>query len=407
MPSTQIISLNETFIKLFAENSFAEFLLLSVQSVLNFIMTYEANEILKSERNQSSEGQQRYRNGYRTRQLNSRLGKLQLKVPRFRTGSSYFPSFLSRYKKTEQALVAVIQEAYINGVSTRKMSSVLEKMGIEEMSKSMVSRLCSSLSEESEAFRLRPILKPVPYLYLDATYFKTTQDGLNCLLMAYGVSDSGRREILGFELVSSESESSWDGFIGHLKEKGLSGVELVISDAHAGLKKAVFKELLGAKWQRCLVHFGRNILDVTPKKLKDEVVRQLGDFRTAENKELARNKYHQLISFMSDHKKVVQRLESAEEDILHYFDFPEHHWSKIRSTNPLERINREIKRRTNSVCVFFSGDSILRLVGQLLIDEQEKWDKVQRSYMKGVSELKDRRKVTQLLMLEQKAEKAA
>src|SRR3954451_23205635 len=293
------------------------------------------------------------RNGYRARRWDTRVGELELAIPKLRQGS-YFPSFLQPRKRSEQALVAVVQEAYVNGVSTRKVDRLVEQMGVH-MSKDQVSRLCRGLDEHVQAFRERPLEGRYPYVWLDGKVERVRERGgvrQKCLAIAYAVHETGRREVLGLDVGEGETESFWRDFLRSLRARGLTGVRLCVSDAHEGLKAAI-AQVLGAPRQRCTVHFLRDMLGHVAKAqqpLVSGAIRQL--FHAADGAE-ARERLGQVVDQLTGPApKVAELLEAAEDDLLAFYAFPRDHWSKLRSTNPLERVNREIGRRSDVIGIF-------------------------------------------------------
>ncbi|OFV81277.1 MAG: transposase [Acidobacteria bacterium RBG_16_64_8] len=324
------------------------------------------------------------RNGYRERRLDTRVGTLELPIPKLREGS-YFPSFLEPRRRSEEALFAVIAEAYIKGVSTRKVEDLAHALGIDGISKSEVSRICARLDAQVEAFRGRPLVGRYPYLFLDATYEKVRDETARvvsmALVVAYGVSESGEREVLGLEVCRSEDYAFWRGFLAGLVSRGLAGVALVISDAHKGLKKAIDEVFLGASWQRCRVHFLRNLLSLVPKDGQGMVLAAVRLIFQQPDKERATKELRALCDRLKDRlPRVSAALLEAEEEILAHMDFPAEHWKQISSTNPLERLNKEINRRTRVVGIFPDDKSLIRLIGAVLAEQNDEWA-VCRKYM--------------------------
>ena len=315
------------------------------------------------------------RNGYRTRAWDTRAGELELRIPRLRTGS-YFPSFLEPRRRAEQALVAVVREASVNGVSTRKVDRLVEQMGLHGMSKDQVSRLCRGLDEQVRVFRERPLEGAYPYLWLDAKVERVRERGgvrHKALVIAYGVHESGRREVIGVDVGEAETESFWRAFLRSLRERGLEGVKLCISDAHAGLKAAI-AQVLGCPWQRCTVHFLRDMLGHVSRARQPLVSGAIRGIFTATSAAEARARLGQVVEQLRPHApKVARLLEDAEPDLLAFYAFPAEHWPKLRSTNPLERVNREIGRRTDVVGIFPNDAALLRLAGMLLLEQNDEW----------------------------------
>jgi transposase-like protein len=317
------------------------------------------------------------RNGYRDRRWDTRVGSVELAIPRVRDGS-YFPSLLEPRRRAERALLAVIQEAYVLGVSTRRVDDLVRTLGIASISKSEVSRICAALDAEVTAFRGRSLAGEVyPYVWLDATYLKVRDQGRvvsMAALIATGVAGSGERRILGLELSPGNDEgSAWPAFIRSLVERGLHGVRLVISDDHAGLVKAAREQLLGSSWQRCRVHFTRNAQDLVPRSARSMVASAIRAVFEQPDEAAARDQCSRVIATFERVPAVARLLADAEPDLLAHFTFPELHRSRIRSTNPQERLNKEIKRRTAVVGIFPNRASVIRLVGMILAEQDDEW----------------------------------
>lgn len=325
------------------------------------------------------------RNGYRERRWDTRVGTVDLAIPRVRDGS-YYPSLLEPRRRAERALLAVIQEAYVHGVSTRRVEDVVEALGISSISKSQVSRICAALDAEVEAFRNRSLGgETYPYLWLDATYVKVRETGRvvsMAALVATGVAMSGERRILGLELAPGNDEgSAWPAFIRSLVDRGLSGVRLVISDDHRGLVRAVHEQLLGAAWQRCRVHFTRNAQDLVPRSARGMVATIIRSIFEQPDEATAREQLRRAVDGLQVRfPKVAELLIGAEADLLTHFTFPESHRRQIRSTNPLERLNKEVKRRTAVVGIFPTRDSVIRLVGMILAEQDDEWQDGRRYF---------------------------
>ena len=322
------------------------------------------------------------RNGYRDRLWETRAGTVELKIPKLRKGS-YFPGFLEPRRTAEKALTAVIQEAYIQGVSTRSVDDLVQAMGMSGISKSQVSRLCGEIDDKIDGFLERPLEGDWPYLWLDATYVKVRQAGRIvsvAVTLAVAVNDQGRREVLGMAVGASEAETFWTDFLRSLARRGLRGVKLVISDDHRGLKAAVTR-ILGATWQRCRVHFTRNLLAHAGKQGRRVVSAFVATAFAQDDAESARAQWR-LIADQVRTKvpKLATLMDEAEHDVLAYMTFPREHRQKLHSTNPLERLNAEIKRRTNVVGIFPNENAITRLVGAILLEQNDEWS-VGRRYM--------------------------
>jgi putative transposase len=323
------------------------------------------------------------RNGHRERDWQTRAGTVELRIPKLRKGS-YFPGFLEPRRMAEKALTAVIQEAYIQGISTRSVDDLVKALGMDGISKSQVSRLCEDIDERVHAFLDRPIEGDWPYLWIDATYVKVRQNGRIvsvAVIVAVGVNSDGRREVLGMDIGPSEAEPFWTAFLRKLARRGLRGVKLVISDAHEGIKAAVSK-LLCASWQRCRVHFMRNALAHAGKSGRRVVSAFIATAFAQETAEAASQQWRAVADQMRPKlPKLATLMDDAEPDVLAYMTFPKEHRTKLHSTNPIERLNGEIKRRTDVVGIFPNEAAITRLVGAILMEQSDEWAVQRARYM--------------------------
>src|SRR5688572_23903593 len=332
------------------------------------------------------------RNGYRERLWDTRAGGIDLKIPKLRK-SSYFPSFLEPRRTAEKALAAVIQEAYVQGISTRSVDELVKALGMSGISKSQVSRLCAEIDERVNAFLTRPIEGDWPYLWIDATYMKVREAGRIvsvAVIIAVGVNTDGVREVLGMAVGPSEAEPFWTSFLRSLTRRGLRGVKLVIADSHEGLKAAAAK-VLKATWQRCKVHFLRNALAHAGKGQRQMVLAMINTVFAQENLDAAIAQWRIVADQLRDKfPRLAVMLDKSEADVLAYMSFPKAHRTQIHSTNPLERLNAEIKRRTDVVGIFPNDAAITRLVGALLLEQSDEWS-LQRRYMQleGLQALAD------------------
>ncbi|HIY66226.1 MAG TPA: IS256 family transposase [Candidatus Agrococcus pullicola] len=326
------------------------------------------------------------RNGTRPRTLTTTAGQLDLRIPKLRSGS-FFPSLLERRRRVDQALFAVVMEAYVHGVSTRKVDDLVKALGADTgISKSEVSRICAGLDEDVAAFRDRQLGETAyPYVFVDATYCKARVGRRvvsQAIVVAVGVAADGRRQVLGFDVGDTESEPFWTAFFRSLKARGLGGVKLVVSDAHAGLIAAIRVAFQGASWQRCRVHFMRNVLtriSRTDGPMVAAIIRTV--FVPRGKRALVRAQFDQVVTMLErSHPAVAQTLDEVRDELLAFADFPSQHWQQIWSTNPLERLNKEIKRRTDVVGTFPNPAALLRLAGHVLIEQHDEWDSADRRY---------------------------
>ncbi|MFN2617422.1 MAG: IS256 family transposase, partial [Thermoleophilaceae bacterium] len=354
----------------------ADFLRDAVALVARELMEAEITQEIGAGRGEVCPERATYRNGYRPRAWETRVGEIELAVPKKRSGEAYFPSFLEPRKPAEQALLAVVMEAYVNGVSTRKVDRLVAQLGVHGMSKDRVSAICRGLDERVSVFRERPLEGEFPYLWLDAKHLKVRDRGhvrSKALIVAYGVHESGRREVLDLDIGEVESEAFWVEFLRNLIARGLAGVRLAISDEHKGLKAAVVR-VLACPWQRCTVHFVRNMHQHCRPTERGLVSAALREIFTAASHAEARERVSAVLGrFREAVPKVAELLEEAEEDLLAFYRFPAPHRSKLRSTNPLERLNREIGRRSDVVGIFPNDSSVIRLAGSLLIEQNDEW----------------------------------
>jgi len=354
-----------------------DFLRQGVKALAEAIMELEVRDKTGADLHERSPERYTYRNGYRQRNWDTRAGSVQLEIPRIREGS-YFPSLLQPRRRAEQALLSVVQEAYVLGVSTRKVENLVRSLGIDGISKSEVSRICNGLDEEIERWRNRPLPRCFPYLWLDATYVKVREGGRvlsQAVIIAYGVKEDGEREVIGLEVGPGEDGAFWKTFLRSLVVRGLSGVLLVISDAHLGLREAVSAILTGASWQRCRVHFMRNVLSRVPRSAQAMVAAAIRTIFAQPDSKSA----HLQLKLVADNLAprfgvIANQLEEAEDDLLAFTAFPPEHWAQLYSTNPLERLNREIKRRSNVVGIFPNQKAVIRLVGAVLMEQQDEWE---------------------------------
>jgi putative transposase len=347
------------------------------------LMELEVGEVTGAAHGERSPDRLVQRNGYRDRDWQTRVGTVELRIPKLRRGS-YFPAFLEPRRTAEKALTAVIQEAYVQGISTRSVDDLVRAMGMEGISRSQVSRLCAEIDERVRDFLARPIEGDWPYLWLDATYVKVREAGRIvpvAVTIAVGVNADGRREVLGMAVGSSEAEPFWLDFLRSLKRRGLAGVKLVVSDAHEGLKAAVTK-VLRATWQRCRVHFARNALAHAGKTQRRIVSAWIGTAYAQEDAAAAHAQWRSVADQLRPKvPKLATLMDAAEDDVLAYMHFPAAHRPKLHSTNPIERLNGEIKRRTNVVGIFPNEAAVIRLVGAILLEQSDEWATQRARYM--------------------------
>jgi transposase-like protein len=362
-----------------------DFLREGVRALAEALMELEVTQQISAGRYERTPQRTGERNGHRERRWDTRVGSIQLRVPRVRDGS-YFPALLEPRRRAERALVAVVQEAYVQGVSTRRVDEVVQALGLSGISKSQVSLLCQELDTEVERFRTRPLSDAVyPYVWLDATYLKARTNGRvasQAVVIAIGLNAAtGQREVLGLDVGPSEDGDFWLAFLRGLVARGLAGVQLVVSDAHEGLKAATAAVLHGSGWQRCRVHFVRNALALVPKSAQQLVAATIRTVFAQPEPEMARQTWRQVADgFCARYPKLAALLDDAESDVLAYLAFPSEHWRQIWSNNPLERLNREVKRRTDVVGIFPNEAAIVRLVGMVLAEQHDEWQVTRRYF---------------------------
>jgi putative transposase len=357
----------------------------AAETVYQALIEAELTELIGAAPHQRSAERTAVRNGHRTRVLSTTAGDLELRIPKLRTGS-FFPSLLER-RRVDQALFAVVMEAYLHGVSTRKVDDLVKALGADTgISKSEVSRICADLDAEVGAFRDRSLSEQhFPYVFLDATYCKARVNRRvvsQAVVIATGVRADGWREVLGFAVGDSEDGAFWTAFLRSLKARGLGGVQLVVSDAHTGLKQAISAVLIGAAWQRCRVHFLRNVLAQVPKGSAEMVAAAIRTIFAQPKADMVRDQLEVIATMLGRQStKVEAMLRDAATDLLAFTGFPPAHWKKIWSTNPLERLNKEVKRRTDVVGVFPNPDALLRLAGAVLVEAHDEWQTGDRRYL--------------------------
>jgi putative transposase len=368
--------------ELLAKHDQGDFQRAVAEAVLQLLMEADVEGLIGAGRHERADGRTTWRNGYRERSLDTRLGTLNLKVPKLRQGS-YFPGFLEARKTSEQALVAVIQEAWIGGVSTRRVDELAQAMGLSGISKSTVSKLCKDIDERVGEFLNRPLEGEWPYLWLDATYLKARQGGRIvsvAAIIAVAANTDGRREIIGLGIGPSEAETFWMDFLRSLKARGLTGVKLVVSDAHGGLKAAIAR-VFEATWQRCRVHWIRNALAHVSKGQHTVVAAAIRQaFDQPDRKQAGDMWRHVADQLRGRWPRLAELMDDSEHDVLAYMAFPRQHRTKLHSTNPIERLNKEVKRRADVVGIFPNEASIMRLIGAVLFEQNDEWQ-TQNRYM--------------------------
>jgi putative transposase len=360
------------------------------------LIELEASRVIGAARYERTDERTTHRNGSRSRLLSTKAGDVELHIPKLREGS-FFPALLSPRRRIDRALWAVIMEAYVHGVSTRKVDDLVVALGIEAgVSKSEVSRICAELDGIVAAFRERPLEHVhFPYVFLDATYVKAHQGAsvvAKAIVVATGVTEHGEREVLGLAVGDSEDGAFWTTFLRSLRARGLSGVRLVVSDAHEGLKGAIGTVLLDSAWQRCKVHFLRNVLSRVPRGTAQMVLAAIRTIFVQTDAAAVREQLDEVVDKLEPRFPVVaSMLAEAREDLLAFSAFPMAHWQKIWSTNPLERVNKEIKRRTDVVGIFPDEAAVLRLAGAILLELHDEWQVAERRYLaEGSMALLDR-----------------
>lgn len=362
----------------------------ATETLYQQLIEAEATAFIGAAPFERSEARTTQRNGSRPRTLTTTAGDLNLKIPKLRAGS-FFPALLERRRRVDQALYAVVMEAYLHGVSTRKVDDLVKALGADTgISKSEVSRICEDLDQEVGAFRDRDLsAMGYPYVFLDATYCKARVGHRvvsQAIVVAFGVAADGRREVLGFDVGDSENEGFWTEFLRSLKARGLDGVKLAISDAHSGLKKAIGTVFQGAAWQRCRVHFMRNVLSTVPKGSQEMVASIIRTAFAQPDAVHVNTQFEEVTRMLTkSHPKVAAMLGDAREDVLAFAGFPTRHWRQIWSTNPMERVNKEIKRRTDVVGVFPNTAALLRLAGAVLVEQHDEWEAGDRRYLSEAS----------------------
>ncbi len=339
------------------------------------LMAVEVDQLTGAAAGARSPDRLNYRNGYRERGWETRVGRIELAIPKLRKGS-YFPAFLEPRRTAEKALTAVIQEAYVHGISTRSVDDLVKAMGGTGISKSQVSRLCEEIDERVQAFLSRQIEGHWPYLWIDATYLKSRQGGRIlsvATIVAVAVNTDGRREVLGIATGASEAEVFWTEFLRSLADRGLRGVKLVIADDHKGLRAAA-RRVFNAGLQRCRVHWARNLLSHAAPKQRAAVAAMIRTIFAQDTRAEAFAQWNKVADALRDrHDKLGTLMDASREDVLTYMDYPKEHWAQIASTNPLERVNKEIKRRADVVGIFPNDAAIIRLVGALMLEQSDEW----------------------------------
>lgn len=350
-----------------------------LQTMINTLLSADADAVVGAEWGKPSSSRTAQRNGYRHRDLDTRVGTLDVAIPKLRSGT-YFPDWLlERRKRAESALITVVADCYLAGVSTRRMDKLVKTLGVNALSKSQVSRMATELDEQVEAFRHRPlgVAGPFTFVAADALSMKVREGGrvVNAVvLLATGVNADGHREVLGLRVATSETGAAWNGFFADLVARGLAGVRLVTSDAHTGLKDAIAANLPGATWQRCRTHYAANLMGITPKNMWPAVKAMLHSVYDQPDAASVHAQFDRLLDYVSEKlPTVAEHLDAARADILAFTTFPKDVWTQVWSNNPAERLNREIRRRTDAVGIFPNRAAIVRLVGAVLAEQTDEW----------------------------------